>query len=700
MKTNIFYTFILSLFIIGCSSTKNQAKDTTAIVPLDINVQPAPGPAPNINLGKPEIFELPNGLKILVVENHKLPRVSATLTIDNGYIFEGEKAGVMNLTGSVLGSGTTSISKNDFNEEVDFLGAGVSFSSQGARMNSLSKYFSKVLELMADGAINPVFTQEEFDSQQNQLIEGIKSSENSVDAIAGQVKGALAYGKNHPKGEFITKESVKGVTLEDVQTFYNTYYKPNNAYLIVIGDVKFKDVQKLVTDNFSNWEKGIIPDYTIPEVTNVAKTEINFVDMSNAVQSNISVTNTISLKKADPDYYAALMANKILGYGSEARLNQNIREVHGYTYGAYSSINNDHETVSRFDAYAKVRNEVTDSAVVEFVNEIKRIRMDLVSEDELNTAKAAYVGSFVRALERPSTVAGYALNIETENLSADYYENYLKDINAVTIENVNAAAKKYFKEDNLRIIIVGKGADVILALEKLPYTINYFDKEANPTDKPDLSSEIAEGITLQTVLQKYIDAIGGSEKINATTSVFTNYEGASPMGTIGQIEKRVADKFAQITSVNGNPMASVVATQTEMFMKQGANKIPLPPEFLEDTKGTLGTFYELSIMNNPKVKLSGIEKIDGKDAYKIEMSGTAMSGSTYYDVETGLKIKEVSVTNMGGQTQTSEIIYSDYKEVQGILFANKKSISLGPQIIEMTLKEALINTGITDADFE
>ncbi|AOW22071.1 peptidase M16 [Urechidicola croceus] len=636
----------------------------------------------------------------MVVENHKLPRVSATLTIDNGPLFEGDIAGVSSLTGQILGSGTTTMSKDDFNEEIDFLGANVSFSSQGASMSSLSKYFPKVLGLMADGALNPTFTQEEFDSQQNQLVEGIKVNEKDVSTVAGQVQGALVYGKNHPKGEFVTTETAANVTLDDVKSFYNKYYNPNNAYLIIIGDVNFNDVKSLVTSNFSKWKKGETINYTIPKVTNVTQPEINFIDMPNAVQSNISITNSVNLKKADPDYYAALLANRILGGGGDARLYNNLRETNGFTYGAYSSIGNDHETATRFNAFAKVRNEVTDSSVVEFLKEIKRIRMDLVSDAELKQAKAAYVGSFVRALEQPSTAARYALNIETEDLPADYYEDYLKNINAVSAEQVKAAANKFFKEDNLRIIIVGKGKDVIPALEKLPYSINYFDKEGNPTEKPDLGSKIADGVTMNSVLQKYIEAIGGIDKIKAVRSIVTSYEGSSPMGTIGMVEKRLNDKFAQVTSVNGNPMMGIIATQTEMFMKQGGNKIPLPPTFLEDTKPTLGTFYELAILNNPSAKLVGIEKVDGKDAYKIELKGNAMSAASFYDVETGLKLKETSEIDMGGQIQTSEVNFSDYKDVNGILFANKKSTELGPQVVEMFLKEAFIDTGVTDADFE
>ncbi|HRZ31007.1 MAG TPA: insulinase family protein, partial [Flavobacterium sp.] len=170
--------------------------------------QPKPGPAPKINIGKPQTFELPNGLKVLVVENNKLPRVSYNLSIDNAPYSEGNKKGVSDMTSSMLGNGTKTISKNDFNEEVDFLGASINFSSDGAFASGLSKYSKRIMELMADGALNPVFTQEEFEKEKAKLIEGLKADEKSVPSIARRVERVLAYGKNHPRGEYLSEETI------------------------------------------------------------------------------------------------------------------------------------------------------------------------------------------------------------------------------------------------------------------------------------------------------------------------------------------------------------------------------------------------------------------------------------------------------------------------------------------------------------
>ena len=704
MKTKILYTLIVSLFIIGCKSTQDttDTNSTTTETVFDINAQPKAGPAPTINLGKPQTFELPNGLKVMVVENHKLPRVSAILTIDNGLIFEGDKAGVSSLTGNVLGNGTASISKDDFNEEVDFLGANVSFSSQGARMNSLSKYFPKILGLMADGVLNPLFPQEDFESQKTQLLENLKVGEKDVAAIAGQVQGALSYGKNHPKGEFTTPETAANVTLDDVKSFYKKYYNPNNAYLIVIGDVNFNEVKTLVTSKFNGWKKGETIDYTIPEVKNVAKTEIDFVDMPNAVQSNISVTNTINLKKVDPDYYAALLANRILGGGSVARLNQNLRETNGFTYGAGSRIGNDHETASRFSASALVRNTVTDSSVVEFLNEIKLIKKELVTDEELKIAKASYVGSFVRALEQPATAAQYALNIETENLPKDYYEKYLKNFNAVTLEQVRDAANKYFQDDNLRIIIVGKGADVIPSLEKMGLPVNYFDKNGDATEKPSAAPTVSKDVSVQSVFDMYLKAIGGKENAKAVNSISLSADvtiTGVPLPLTAEIKEMVPNKASMEMTAEGMGVLMKQKFNGESgYIEQQGMKKDLTADEVTEKKADHSIFPELHY-DLSTISLEGIEIINGENAYKIKVDGNKTS-YRFYDVKTGNLVRIESSAEMQGQTISTTVDFSDFTKTGNVVMPNTQSILSGPQNIVMKTTDIKINEGVTTADFE
>ena len=685
MKKNI-VILISSLFL----TVIMQAQDRT---------QPKPGPSPKININKPETFSLPNGLKVLVVENHKLPRVSFSLTIDNAPYAEGDKKGVSTLLASSLGNGSTKISKDAYNEEIDFLGADISFSSQGAFANGLSKYSKRILELMADGALNPNFTQEEFDKDKEKLIENLKTQEKNVTAVAGRVENVLAYGKGHPSGEYLTEASIKNISLDDVKANYNSYFVPEHAYLVVLGDVKLKDVKKAVKKLFGKWAKASAPNATYSDPKNVATTQINFVDMPNAVQSEIAIINTIKTKLSDPDLFPLILANQVLGGDFNGYLNMNLREKHGWTYGSYSSVGFNKYVSSKFKANAQVRNAVTDSSVVEALKEIGRIRTEKVSDEVLNNVKAGYIGKFVMQVEKPETVARYALNIETQGLPADFYENYIKNINAVTADDILRVANKYFLADNLRIIVTGKGSDVIPGLEKLKLPMFYFDKYGNPTEKPKMKKAAPAGVTVKTVLDNYINAIGGEKAVAGVKTLFftgsSEIEGApAPLSYISKrdVKGKTLSKLELVGMMEISKQ--VIGDKSGYISSQGQKKEFTPEEFA-DKKAIATTFEELLLSKKADVTLEGIEPINGSDAYAIKNGKTTL----YYDVKTGLKVMTALTTEKNGQKATSTVTYSDYKDYKGIKFAHNVVMYQGRDI-EIKISDVKINEGVTDEDFQ
>ena len=657
--------------------------------------QPQPGPAPTVHVSKPKEFTLKNGLKVLVVEDHKLPRVSYSLTIDTPPYHEGNIAGVSSLTSSVVGNGTKKISKEAFNEEIDFLGANINFWNTGASGSGLSKYSDRILEIMADGALNPIFSQEEFDKSKAQAIEGLKSSEKSVSAVASRVENALLFGTHHPYGEFETEETFNNITLQDVKDNYASYFVPENAYLIIIGDVDYKKVKKQVEKLFGGWKKASAPKQQFPATKNVAKTQIDFVDMPNAVQSEIAIVNAVELKMTDKDYFATLMANQILGGGGEGRLFLNLREAHGWTYGAYSSISGGKYT-SKFKATASVRNTVTDSAVVEFMNEIHKVRKEAVTEDELKLAKAKYIGNFVMGTQKAGTIASFALRTKTQNLPADFYENYIKNINAVTVQDVQNAAKKYFMADNLRIIIVGKAADVLPGLEKLPYPIHFYDKFGAPTTKPEVKKEIPAGVTVKSVIDNYTNAIGGAKKVKEVKSIATTANATVQGMELTSVTKQTAKgQMNNTTSMMGQTMSKQVVTPTMGYVEQQGQKQTLTGDDLKAAQATAKLFSELDLVSKPGVVLVGIENIEGNDAYAIKDGDTTY----YFDVNTGLKTAQATAYDVQGQQGVQMVYFADYKDVKGIKVPFKTSMNVGIDI-EMITKDVKINEGVSDADFK
>ncbi|GAB4508236.1 MAG: hypothetical protein Tsb004_06060 [Allomuricauda sp.] len=676
---------------------------TASYAQIDRSTQPKPGPAPKINLKDPARFELKNGLKVLVVENHKLPRVRVQLSIDNPPIMEGDKAGLSALTASMMGKGSKNIPKDEFYEEVDFLGATVFIGDQSAFASSLSKYFPRILELMADAALNPNFLPEEFDKEKEKIITAIKSEEKDVSAVADRVQLALAYGKNHPFGEFMTEETVNNVTLADVEQFYRSYFVPANAYLVVIGDVEFENVKELVTKAFTPWSKAAPPSFTYSDPKDVQYTQINFVDMPNAVQSEVAVQNITDLKMKDEDYLDALLANRILGGGGQARLFKNLREDKGYTYGSYSGIRANKYSPMRFNAYAQVRNAVTDSSVVEILKEIDKITSEPVSDEELANAKAKYAGSFVMALEKPETVAEYALNIETEDLPKDFYETYLERLDAITKEDVLQAAQKHFSTTNARVVVTGKGSDVLENLEKVTFKgkdvpVLYFDKYANKTEKPDYNAAVPEGMDAKTVLENYIQAIGGKSKLEGVES-YSMVAEAEMQGMKLELEmkKTAQDQFMQNVKVQGNSMQKQVLDGDSGYMVVQGQRKDLSPEEISKIKEESAAFPELNYLAAGDVSLEGIEPVGDKKAYKLKISDNK---TAFYDVETGLKVQEINTQEMQGQQMTSTLGYGDYQEVSGIKFPFKLMQSMGPQNFEFLVKEIKVNEGVDASDFK
>lgn len=657
--------------------------------------QPKPGPAPTINIGKPKTFELTNGLKVMVVEDHKLPRVAYTLSIDNAPYAEGNKNGVANLTSAMIGGGTEQISRDAFNEEVDFLGATISFSNSGAYASGLSKYAKRILELMADGALHTVFTQVEFDKEKTKLLESLKAGEKSVPAVARRVENALTYGKTHPFGEYMTEATINNITLDDVILNFNTYFVPENAYLIIIGDVNFEEVKTQVETNFGSWLKASAPNNTYTDPKDVQYTQINFVDMPNAVQSEISVINLSKLKMTDKDYFASIIANQILGGDYNSYLMSNLREKRAWTYDTGSNIGSG-KYISRFIAYSEVRNAVTDSAIVETLNEIKRIRLEKVSDAKLQNAKASYVGKFVMNIEKPKTVAGYALQIKTQNLPEDFYENYIKSINAVTADDVMRVANTYLLPNQCRIIVVGKGEEVLPALEKLKIPIFYFDTYGNPVTKPNYERAIPTGVTAKSVLDSYIKNVGGEKALKNVKTLLTVSSGTIQGAPVELTSKTSATgkQMREMKVMGMSMMKQVINDKGGYIIQQGQRK-DITGDDLAKLRLNAVPFGELDLLNKPGIVLQGIEVYNDNDTYVIKDGKTIL----YYDVKSGLKVAETRTMELGGKEITQTSTFSDYRDVKGIKIPYVLNINIGVNIL-LTTTDVKINEGVSETDFE
>ena len=694
LKMNIAKNLIIGLAIIFANSLSAQ---------LDRSIVPESGPTPEIFFGKPQTFMLDNGLTVMVVENNKLPRASASLSFDNPLIFEGEIAGVSSILAEMIGNGTQSISKEDFIEEVDFMGASLNITGSGAFAGSLKRYFPRVLELMSQAVLEPLFTQEEFDNQKNLIKESLKTSEKDVSTAANRVQNFITYGSNHPNGEFVSQASLDKASFNDAVDFYNNFSSPNNAYLVILGDIEFEEIKSKVTELFSSWESKEVVSNSFPEPKNPDETEVIFVDMPNGVQSVVTVINTIDFNKKEADYFPALVATRILGGGGAGRLFNNLREDKGWTYGSYSSISESYKTKGLILAQAQVKNEVTDSAAVELLVELDKMRNKLVTDEELTSTKAKYTGNFVMSLENPATIAGFARNIITQDLPENYYNSFLENINNVTKEDVQNAAQKYFSPNKTRIFITGKGSEILEKIEGIEFNgkklkVRYFDQYGSEILRPDYS--VSTDVTAESVISNYIKSIGGAEKLNSISSIEVKAT-ANLQGTVLEMYslKNNQNQSLMTMTAMGMTLVKSVFNKYQGYNEVNGQRIPLTDEELEQAIINSALFSELNF-DLETIELIGTSFVNDEKAYEIKITDNK---SVFYSAETGLKLKEFESQEVDGNLITGEVFYKQYEEVDGILMPseiNQVSASI-PVPGGLTFKTSLIklNVKTSDSDF-
>lgn len=656
---------------------------------------PKPGPAPVVNLGQSHEFKLANGLTVIVVENHKLPRVSSTLSIDNKPFALGAKKGADGLLSDMMGTGTTTLSKDAFNQKIEQLGARVSYNSEGGYASSLTKYFDEIFGYFAQGATTPKFNEEEFKAVKARYIEGLKSNEKSVESAAYRMTNVLTYGAAHPFAEFDTPERIQAISLADVESYYQTYYKPNNAYLIFVGDITAKKARELAEKGFGNWKQGALNIADVPKVQEFTKTQIDVVNMPNAVQSVVGVSYPVYLTKKDPDYYAVQVASTILGGDFNSKLNMNLREAHGWTYGARGGVR-DSRYVGTFSTNATVRNNVTDSAVVETIKEMRNMTLEKVGEEELNNVKAKFLGNFVLSLERPETIANQALVTKTNGLSDSFYKDYLKNINKVTAEDVLRVSKKYFRPDQAKIIVTGKAEEISPALAKLGYPINFYDQYGNKIADPATTKKTTT-TTVAEIKNAYLEAVGGKAAVAKVKTSHLTGE-ISMMGMKGNFSSKTMtpDLVSNTISLMGTEIKTVY-DGTKGYMAQGANKMELPADQLTTMKGVNSIFPVLS-EGFDNAKVDGIHSVEGSEAYKVVYpSGKKVE---YYDTKTGLLSRSEVTTSTPQGDMLTTTNYKDFKTFSGLKFATIQETTAGPQAFTIKINNIEINKNVTKADFQ
>jgi zinc protease len=673
---------------------------------IDRSVRPKAAAAPAINIKNSEVFKTANGITVVLSENHKLPRVSFNMVMGASPMIEGSKAGANQLMGQLLLSGTAARSKDVLDKEIDYMGATLNADGSSLYLSCLTKHLEKSLGIMQDVLMNPTFPESEFARIKKQAESGLLAAKSSPDEMAGNAERKINF-PNHPNSDVMNEASLAAITREDIVANFKQIFTPDGAYLVIVGDINKEQASKMVDQYFGSWKGTAVYKQDYSSLFKNKGNRVIFVNKPGAVQSVINVTFPVAVRPGEKDQLALNVLNSIFGGGAfGSRLMQNLREDKAYTYGCYSDLQVTRDG-SWLSASGSFRNDVSDSAITQLLYEFNRIAEGYVSDDELNLAKSVMAGGFARSLESPQTIARFALNIIRNNLESDYYQNYLKRLEAITKEDVLNMAQKYFT-NGFNIIVVGNEA----VLDK----IKVFDADGK-IEKLDAFGNEVKDVKKATI---------------SADELLTNYVNAV---TLTNSPKALAKKMKKIKSISketsilipGAPMTlkltEVNIAPNKEAMKLEAQGMVFTSSYFDGTKGaeknmqtgektmtdaeiaakkkSAGFFPEMFYKTTGMTyELKGIETINNKDYYVLATNDGESQRFDYYDVTTYMKYKTNSISQQGGESAEITVMYDDYREVNGLMIPYKLVQVIGEMSLEGTVKEVLFNSKIDDSLFK
>ncbi|MBK9176711.1 MAG: insulinase family protein [Flavobacteriales bacterium] len=688
---------------------------------IDRTLPPVPAPAPIVNIGEHKTFTLPNGLRVIVVENHKLPMVGVQLRFDIPPMSQGNQVGFVEMMGDLLTHGAGNRSKAQIDQDVDRLGAQLSANSEGVYASVLKKHLEALLPIMADVATAPTFPSDELAKAKKRTLSEVQQRKDDPSAIGEAVGRSVTYGRSHPYGEVATERSIAQVNEQQLKAYHAKFFRPEKGYLVFVGDITEKEAKALAKARFGDWkpaQKYTVVDedgkQTIEGIGEVRFLEkpaiprgprrVIIVDRPGAAQSVIRVGFPLNLQPKDVRALSAQVMNTILGGGVfNAQLMQNLREDKGWTYGSHATLDADRFN-GHFHTSANVRTAVTDSAIAETIKEIERMRTTRVSPEELDLAKRFMAGSFARSLEDPRTIARFALNTYLNELPKDHYATYLKRLEAVTAEDVQAAAEAFLHPDNAVILVVGDKRKLLHRLEPLSWATNPVVTELDHNGEFFVEQfEPVRDRTAQQVLDAHIAAIGGREAIGRIKDMRMQLSTEMKDMPLEIVQWYGPDGlFRSTVKSNGSVMREEAYDGQRAMRSDSQGVVELEDADLGDLQFNGHPVPEVRYGPNvERMVLAGRTTVDGKPVYKVHIVlATGGSAGDYFEISSGLKLRRVEQRSVDGRAVTIITDYSDYQPAGGVLFPRMITQTGGPAG-ELVMKvEAIdLNTGLKPAFF-
>ena len=438
-----------------------------------------------VKLPRAQETTLKNGLQVVLLESHKVPTFNMQLVVLSGGLSDkADYHGLATFTAGLLREGTSKRSSKEIAEQVDALGATLTANSGLSSMTStvntggLIENLDQTLDLFADVIRNPTFPQAEVDKYKTRTLAQLQFQRSIPQFLAAEQFQRAIYGANHPAALVAPPaDSLKKLTSKDLADFHSTYYRPNNAILAIVGDVTLKEIMPKLEKAFGDWQQGDVPATTIPPAPSQSDARIFLIDRPGSVQTVLQL-GTLGIERTSPDYFAVLLADRVLGGGPSGRLFLNLREDKGYTYGAYSNFGGS-KFKGTWVSSSEVRTDVTEGAMKEFMYELNRLRTEPVSATELDNAKHAIIGSFALSLEQPQALLQNIITQKLYNLPADYWDTYPQKVSAITVADVQRAAQTYLDMGHLQVVAVGDASKAREVLAKYG-KVQLYDADGKP----------------------------------------------------------------------------------------------------------------------------------------------------------------------------------------------------------------------------
>lgn len=437
-----------------------------------------------VKLPKAEEASLPNGLRIVLLPSNKVPTFNMQMVILSGGLADrADYHGLANFTAALLREGTAKRSSKEIAEQADALGStigatsGLSSLTSTVSASGLVESLDQTLDIFSDVVRNPSFPQAEVDKYKSRTLAQLQFQRSIPQFLAQEQFSKAIYGSHPASLVAPPADSLKKLTSKDLADFHSTYYRPNNAILAVVGDVTMKELMPKIQKAFGDWQKADVPAVNIPQTPEQSASMIYLIDRPGSVQTVLQL-GTLGIERTSPDYFAVLLADRVLGGGPTGRLFLNLREDKGYTYGAYSNFASS-KYRGTWSSSSEVRTEVTDGAMKEFKYELERLGKEKVSSDELENAKRAIIGGFALSLEQPAALLQNIITQKLYNLPADYWDTYPQKVSAITADDVQRVAQKYIDLKHLQVVAVGDASKTKDILSHYG-TVQVYDAEGKP----------------------------------------------------------------------------------------------------------------------------------------------------------------------------------------------------------------------------